>query len=215
MKFLERVRTPERKSVQKQLLLCIGVLALGVLLGVFQKYLDISQAELPPFLMKIDELLDLGNFLGSFSPWMIAAVCIAVYSCSPIWAGIKVFCFFAGMTTSYYLYSYYVGGFFPKSYAMIWAVLTMISPFLAFLCWYAKGKGWFSLLISAGILGFMLNTAFAYGFWYLDIRSGLDILMLLLGILILYQNPKKMVFELTLAIPFAILMRSLIPFEIW
>ena len=191
MKFLERVRTPERKSVQKQLLLCIGVLALGVLLGVFQKYLDISQAELPPFLMKIDELLDLGNFLGSFSPWMIAAVCIAVYSCSPIWAGIKVFCFFAGMTTSYYLYSYYVGGFFPKSYAMIWAVLTMISPFLAFLCWYAKGKGWFSLLISAGILGFMLNTAFAYGFWYLDIRSGLDILMLLLGILILYQNPKK------------------------
>ncbi len=146
---------------------------------------------------------------------MIAAVCIAVYSCTPIWAGVKVFCFFAGMTTSYYLYGFYVGGFFPKSYAMIWTILTVISPFLAFLCWYAKGKGWFPLLISVGILGFMLNTAFAYGFWYIDIRSGLDILMLFLGILILYQNPKKMVFELILAIPFAILMRSLIPFEIW
>ncbi len=68
MKFLERVRTPERKSVQKQLLLCIGVLVLGVLLGVFQKYLDISQAELSPFLMKVDELLDLHNFWGTFSP---------------------------------------------------------------------------------------------------------------------------------------------------
>ena len=102
MKFLETVRKPERKSVQKQLFLCIGTLALGVLLGVFQKYLDISQAELPPFLMKIDELLDLHNFLGTFSPWIIAAVCIAVYSCSPIWAGIKVFCFFAGMITQKY-----------------------------------------------------------------------------------------------------------------
>ena len=215
MKFLESVRVPEHKSVQKQLLLCIGILALGVLLGVFQKYLDISQAELPPFLMKIDELLDLHNFLGGFSPWIIAAVCIAVYSCSPIWAGIKVFSFFTGMITSYYLYSHYVGGFFPKSYAMIWTILTVISPFLAFLCWYAKGKGWLSILLSAGIFGVLFNTTFAYGMWYLDIRSALDVLMFLLSILILYQSPKKLIFELAIAIPFAILMRILIPFGIW
>lgn len=214
MKFLKRVRAPEHKSVRKQILLCIGTLALGFLLGVFQKYLDISQAELPSLLMRIDEFLDLHNFFGGFSPWIVAAVCIAVYSCSPLWAGIKVFSFFTGMITGYYLYSYYVGGFFPESYAMIWAILTVVSPLPAILCWYAKGEGWFSVLLSAGILGFLLNTTFSYGMWYLDVRSGLEVLMLLLGVLILYQSPRKTILELAVAILFAILMRILIPFGI-
>ena len=206
---------PESRPVKKQILLCAGTLVLGILLGVFQKYLDISQAELPPFLMKIDELLDLHNFLGGFSPWIVTAVCIAVYSCSPIWAGAKVFSFFAGMVSSYYLYGFYAGGFFPKKYALIWAMLTVLSPFFACLCWYAKGKGWFSLLLSAGILGFLFNTTFAYGMWYFDVHSVLDVLMFLLGIFILYQNPKKTLLELALSVPIAILMNILIPFGLW
>lgn len=215
MKILESTRVPDKKIISKQILLCAGILVLGVILGVFQKYLDISQAELPSILMKIDELLDLHNFFGGFSFWIVIAVCIAVYSCSPLWAGVKVFSFFVGMITSYYLYSYYVGGFFPKSYAMIWITLTIASPFLAYLCWYSKGKGWVAILLSAGVLGFLINTTFAYGMWYIDVRSLLEVLMFLLGIFILRKGQKEMFLEIVLSIPFAIFMKVLIPFAIW
>ena len=73
------------------------------------------------------------------------------------------FVFFAGMVTSYYLYSNFVAGFFPKSYAMIWGLFTLLSPVLAFFCWYAKGKGWIAFIISAGILGFIINSTLSYG----------------------------------------------------
>ena len=212
MKFLDQTRTPERKPMGRQLLLCVGALALGILLGAFQKDLDVRQAELPPLLMEIDGRLDLHNFFGGFSPWIVIAVCIAVFSCAPIWAGVKVGSFFVGMVAAYYLYGFYVGGFFPKNYAMIWMALAAVSPILAYLCWYARGKGWLARLISSGILAFLLNTTFAYGQWYIDIRSGLEVLMLLLGILILYKNPKETIFELVLSVPLAMVMQALIPF---
>lgn len=211
----ENTRTPEKKPVSKQLLRCAAILLLGVTLGVVQKYLDISQSELPPFLLIIDKFLDLHNFLGGFSPWIVLAVCISIYSSAPVWAGASVFSFFTGMISSYYLYSNYVGGFFPKNYAMVWIALTMISPFLAYLCWYAKGNSWFAMLISSGILGFLVNTAFAYGLWYLDLRSTLDLLMLLLAIAMLHKHRTGTLLEIGLSIPLAILMNQLIPFGIW
>ena len=205
MKFLDQIRKPNHTPIKRQILLSFLILTAGVLLGVFQKYLDISQAELPPFLMKLDGLLDLHNFFGELAPWLVTAVCIAVFSCSPVWAGVKVLSFFTGMVTSYYLYSYYIGGFFPKNYAMIWGALTAVSPFLAYVCWYAKGKGWLSHLISAVILACLFNTTFAYGLWYFDIRSCLNLLMLLSGIIILYKNPKETGLELALSLPAALL----------
>ena len=115
MKILESTRKAADQSVRTQLFLCLGSLILGILLGVFQKYLDISQAELPPILGTIDRLFDLHNFFGKFLPWIVAAVCLSVYSASPIRAGVNVFSFFTGMVSSYYLYSYYVGGFFQEA----------------------------------------------------------------------------------------------------
>jgi len=191
------------------------MLFVGLILGVIQKYLDISQSELPSFLMEVDKLLDLHNFLGGFSPWIVLAVCISVYSCSPKCAGAGVFLFFAGMVSSYFLYSTYIGGFFPKSYAIIWIGLTIVSPFLAILSWYSKGKGWFATLISAGILGFLINTTFAYGLWYVDIRSALEVMMILLGVWILHKNTKETLLEIGLSIPFAVLIKSIIPYGIW
>lgn len=213
--ILKNTRLPEHKSLKNQITICICVLILGVFLGIFQKYLDISQTELPVLLMKIDRLFDLHNFLGGFSPWVLIAVCISIYSCSPIRAGANVFSFFIGMVSSYYLYSYYIGGFFPKNYAMIWIAFTIISPILAYFCWYSKGKGKFAILISSIILSFLLNTTFAYGLWYVDIRSSLNILMLLIGIIILRKGQKETLIEIILSIPFAIIMKIIIPFAIW
>ena len=74
-----------------------------------------------------------------------------------------------------YLYSKYVAGFFPRSYAMIWIAFTMISPILAFICWYAKGKSNLALILSAMILAILFNMTFVYGILYFDIRSILEL----------------------------------------
>ncbi len=95
-------------------------------------------------------------------------------------AAINVFLFFLGMVSSYYLYSNFVAGFFPRSYAMIWFGLTMISPLLAFLCWYAKGEGVIAMTLSAGIIAVLFSGTFTYGFVYFDLRSPLELLVLFL-----------------------------------
>ena len=214
MKFLSEVRTPGKHgSLKKQILMTIGILLLGICLGTFSKFLDYRQAELPQFFMLIDSTLDFHNFLGTFAPWIVIAVFISIKSSSPIRAGINVFMFFAGMVTSYYLYSNYVAGFFPKSYAMIWVGFTLISPILAFFCWYAKGDGWFAILISAGILGFMINSTLSYGMWYINIRSFLHLIMLFLGIIILHKSIKETFYIIALAIPITVLLDILIPFH--
>ena len=117
------------------------------------------------------------------------------------------------MVASYYLYSNYVAGFFPKSYAMIWVGFTLLSPILAFFCWYAKGTGWLAIVISAGILGFLFNCTLAYGMWYVDLRSPLHLVSLILGILMLRRRSgKEALLMVGLSIPAAVLLNLLIPF---
>ena len=153
IKFLNDIRNAEKPiSNNRKIINTIAVLFLGIALGTFSKFLDFRQAELPSVLMAIDGALDVHNFLGRFAIWVLIALCISIYSNSAIRASINVFAFFIGMVASYYLYSNYVAGFFPRSYAMIWFGFTMISPFLAFVCWYAKGKSRPAFMLSVLIL---------------------------------------------------------------
>lgn len=172
MSFLSKIRsTKARMPLGKMALNTAAVLLLGIALGVFSKYLDYRQASLPQFLMLIDEALDLHNFLGRFPFWVGAALCISVYSNSSVRAAVNVFAFFAGMVSSYYVYSKYVAGFFPKSYAMIWVAFTIISPLLAFICWYSKGSTKVSIVLSSMIFAVMFNMTFAYGWLYFGVYS--------------------------------------------
>ena len=77
--------------------------------------MDFRHGELPSALMAIDEALDVHNFLGRFVIWILIALCISLYSNSALRASVNVFVFFAGMVTSYYLYSKYVAGFFQEA----------------------------------------------------------------------------------------------------
>jgi len=70
------------------------------------------------------------------------------------------------MVASYYLYSNYIAGFFPRSYAVVWFGFTSVSPLLAFICWYTKGKGKVAFILSALILAVLFNMCFLYGFGY-------------------------------------------------
>ena len=127
---------------------------------------------------------------------------------------INVFVFFAGMVTSYYLYSKYVAGFFPRSYAMIWIAFTMISPILAFICWYAKGKSNLALILSAMILAILFNMTFVYGILYFDIRSILELMTFVCAIVVLKRNTIKdtmLMFVLSCGIAF--ILNFVIPFS--
>ena len=214
-KFLNDIRNAENPiSNNRKLINTIAILFLGIALGTFSKYLDFRQTELPGVLMAINGVLDIGNFLGRFAIWILIALCISIYSNSAIRASVNVFVFFAGMVVSYYLYSNYVAGFFPRSYAMIWVGFTMISPFLAFVCWYAKGKSRPAFVLSVLILAVLSNMTFVYGWGYFKARSVLELIVFIIGLTVLRRDTlKSSVLMGTISIVFAFLLDMVIPFH--
>ena len=209
LKILNKTRKVSGKmSVPKQIMTTFFALLFGGGMGIVAKFLDLNR--LPSFL----DWLDLSNFLGRTAPWIFIAVCLAVFSKSPLKAGINVFAFFAGMVASYYLYSNYVAGFFPRSYAMIWFGFTMISPFLAFVCWYAKGKSRPAFMLSVLILAVLFNMTFVYGWGYFEARSVLELIVFIIGLTVLRRDTlKSSVLMGTIGIVLAVLLDMVIPFH--
>lgn len=188
-KFLNDIRCTENPiPVKNKIINTTIILFLGIALGTFAKYLDFRQAELPGMIMAIDGALDIDNFLGRFAIWVLIALCISIYSNSAIRASINVFVFFVGMVASYYLYSNYIAGFFPRSYAMIWFGFTAVSPLLAFVCWYARGKSKLAFILSALILAVLFNMCFVYGFGYFSAWSVLEVIVFIIGFIVLKRD---------------------------
>ena len=214
-KFLNDIRSAENPiSGNRKIINTIAVLFLGIALGTFSKFLDFRQAELPSGLMAIDAALDVHNFLGRFAIWVLIALCISIYSNSAIRASINVFVFFVGMVASYYLYSNYIAGFFPRSYAMIWFGFTAVSPLLAFVCWYAKGKSRPAFMLSVLILAVLFNMTFVYGWGYFEARSVLELIVFIIGLTVLRRDTlKSSVLMGTISIVLAVLLDMVIPFH--
>ena len=214
-KFLNDIRSAENPiSGNRKIINTIAVLFLGIALGTFSKFLDFRQAELPSGLMAIDAALDVHNFLGRFAIWVLIALCISIYSNSAIRASINVFAFFIGMVASYYLYSNYIAGFFPRSYAMIWFGFTAVSPLLAFVCWYARGKSKLAFILSALILAVLFNMCFVYGFGYFSARSVLEVIVFIIGFIVLKRNSlRSSALMGTISIVLAFLLNIIIPFH--
>ena len=214
-KFLNDIRSAENPiSGNRKIINTIAVLFLGIALGTFSKFLDFRQAELPSVLMAIDAALDVHNFLGRFAIWVLIALCISIYSNSAIRASINVFVFFVGMVASYYLYSNYIAGFFPRSYAMIWFGFTAVSPLLAFVCWYAKGKSRPAFMLSVLILAVLFNMTFVYGWGYFEARSVLELIVFIIGLTVLRRDTlKSSVLMGTISIVLAVLLDMVIPFH--
>lgn len=214
-KFLNDIRSAENPiSGNRKIINTIVVLSLGIASGIFSKYLDFRQAELPSVLMAIDGALDVHNFLGRFAIWVLIALCISIYSNSAIRASVNVFVFFVGMVTSYYLYSNYIAGFFPRNYAIIWFGFTAISPFLAFVCWYAKGKSKTAFILSILILAVLFNMTFVYGWGYFETRSVLELAVFIIGFIVLRRDTRRRsVLMGTISIALAFLLNMVIPFR--
>lgn len=211
-KFLNNIRSVENTiPINRKIINTIAILCLGIALGTFSKFLDTMPVNKLPFVFSY---LDVGNFMGRFAVWVLIALCISVYSNSSIRASINVFVFFIGMVTSYYLYSNYVAGFFPKSYAIIWFGFTALSPFLAFVCWYAKGKSKAAFTLSVVLLAVLFNMTFVYGWGYLEARSILELVVFIIGFIVLKRSTlKNSVLMGALGIVFAFLLAVIIPFH--
>lgn len=211
MNFFNRIRCANKQMpMSKKILHSIAVLFFGIVLGTVSKFLDTTPSNELPFII---ERLDVRNFLGRFAIWILIAVCISIYSNSSIRAAVNVFTFFLGMVTSYYLYSKFIAGFFPRSYAMIWFGLTAISPLLAFVCWYAKGKSKSSLAISSLIIAVLFNMTFSYGWIYFGIYSSLELIVFICGLIILRRSTiKETIVTTAIGVIAAMILNMILPF---
>ena len=194
--WLYKVRTPNREKRSAQIAYSILILLLGIALGIFSKWLDNTGINDAIWWQHILGTIDLGNVFSEFAIWLFIALAISVYCSSPLRAGLNVFLFFAGMCTSYHLYTIMFAGFNPDSYMMIWYGITLLSPVLAFICWFGKGKTKTSLIIDILILAVMMSVCFSIGFWYFYITRIINVIIFIGSVVIMYSEPKQTVISL-------------------
>lgn len=207
--WLNSIRAPEKRYTVRQgirrILLC---LLLGAALGALAKQLDLISYSGAAFWERALEWLDLGNFLSDFPFWLAVGLAIAVYAPSAFQAGDGVFFFFLGMCGAYHWYSIHFGGFNPSGYMRVWYGLTIISPVLGWLCWYAKGKGPAAAGIQTLILTILLLSCFGIGFWYFDFWGILYTAAFLVCVFMLNVEPKRTLACLGIGVLLAFLLRG-------
>lgn len=160
MANLDEISKTERAQRIKDLLLICLILVLGVLLGILAKFLDnISRDNLPVILqqMRLDRLL------SRMPIWLFLALIISLYSRTPLKASISVFLFFSGLIGSYYWYSATILGVYSISKVSYWLFFTLVSPVLAYICWYLKLKNYFSRFLLISIISVLAYYVFIDG----------------------------------------------------
>ena len=200
-KFLDKIRTPDKTlKTSKKIINTILIFLLGIVLGIFSKWLDNLGINDAIWWQHILGIVDLRNVFSYVGIWIFLAITISVFSKTPLRAGLNVFLFFVGMTVSYHLYTIMFSGFNPKSYMMIWYGITAITPILAFICWYAKRNNKISIIISSVILAVMLLFSFSVGIWYFYFKSIIDTILFLGTMTVLYTKPKNSIYSLLFAV---------------
>ena len=211
MRFLKPKREGDTTlTFSKKVLNTIMILILGVLLGVFSKWLDNTPLNDDVWWQSILNYLDLSNVLSMLGIWLLIALCISIYSTTPLRASINIFIFFLGMNISYHLYTIIFAGFNPMNYMMIWYGITLFSPILAFICWYSKGNGTISVIINICIVTVMILCSFGIGMWYFDFTSMINTIIFIITLIVLYDTPKKSVIALIGGLVVAFILRLFI-----
>ena len=209
--FLKAIRIPDKNMKTKNKIInTFLILLLGIVLGIFSKWLDNMSIDDTIWWQNILGILDLRNVFSEFGIWWFIAITISVFSKTPMRASLNVFLFFIGMTTSYHLYTIYFSGFNPMRYMMIWYSLTLVSPILAYICWYAKSLSKISMLISSLILCVILKSSFSIGIWYFDLKSIIDLIIFIGTVLVLYAKPKNSIYNLIMALVLSFIISAIL-----
>lgn len=199
--ILNKIRIANKNiKIKNKIINTILIFFLGIILGIFSKWLDNMPIDDTIWWQHILEILDLRNVFSSIEIWLFIAITISVFSNTSLRAGLNVLLFFIGMTVSYHLYTIYFSGFNPVKYMMIWYGITLISPLLAYICWYSKGKSKISIVISTLILSVMFISTFSIGIWYFDIKSILDLMIFIGTVLVLHVKVKNTIISLIMSI---------------
>ena len=207
--FLQNIRQADTSApVYAKVWVSIAVAVSGGLIGVFQKWLDGSAFNELPLLF---QQLDLTNYFGRLAVWILIAVFLSVYAKSPLRASVNTFLFFISMVSGYYAYCHFVLGFLPKSYMLLWIVLSFLSPLPAYICWYAKGRGTAAILISSVISGVLFSQAFliTQGFYITHLT---EVITWGIAFLVLRRKPKEWVLVFGLSVIVAIVYQLVFPY---
>ncbi|MFQ8629778.1 MAG: hypothetical protein ACLSAJ_00595 [Intestinibacter bartlettii] len=198
IEILTKIREQDKTLVfSKKVINTFIVLVFGIVLGIFSKWLDNTPLNDSIMWKKfLLGYLDLGNVFSMIGIWLLIALCISIYSATPLRASINVFIFFLGMNISYHIYTIIFAGFNPMNYMMIWYFLTLFSPILAFICWYSKGAGIIPVIINTCIIAIMILCCFGIGMWYFDFTSIINTIIFIITLIILYNTPQKSIITL-------------------
>ena len=201
IEFFNRIRTTDKTmDIKNKIINSFFIFILGVVLGIFSKWLDNLIIDNTIWWHNIFGMLDLRNRFSEFGVWLFIALTISLFSKTPLRASLNVFLFFTGMTTCYHIYTICFSGFNPVRYMLIWYGITFISPIFAYICWYAKSTSEISIIISSLILYVMLSSSFGIGRWYIDLKNITDTIIFVGTIIVLYLNPKQTIYSFIIAL---------------
>lgn len=141
MSALNRFRAPCPAPAPAWRLLHLLAMALaGGAVGVLAKWADFSSVQL------------LGDVFSELPVWIVLGLLIARLSGSPGRAAACALVFFLAMIPAYYLAAEWMDGVWGMSYVYGWTMVACLSPFAAWLAWYAFGRGWLPNLLSGMVV---------------------------------------------------------------
>lgn len=155
--ILKRTRRPRRMRPAQFLLYGAIALIVGLVLGLTSKLLDVYTQ-------------NIGNMFSGIAVWILICTFISVRSPAPLSAAFSVLMFCVGMLFTYYCTAEVIALVYNRTFVMGWTALSLFSPFMAYVVWYAGGHGVLAKAISCGVVFIMLAaTHVLFGLRFYDI----------------------------------------------